>query len=154
MLFADHVLPCERKRYFALWHAHQGLSSYQIEAMGIMTAPRVRRVIALYRDGGLDALKERVHPGRASRFTPEIAQDIRTLLAQGDRTWNTRTLSEYIQDKHGVTLKRSALNAQLHRLNTSWQRTRLVVAGEADPQEKREFKEKLEVVKKGLPRGG
>ncbi len=119
-----------------------------------MTSPRVRRVIALYRKGGLDALKERVHPGRTSRFTPEIAQDVRTLLAQGDRTWNTRTLSEYLQDRHGVTLKRSALNAQLHRLNTSWQRTRLVVAGEADPQEKQDFEDTLEVAKKGLLKGG
>lgn len=119
-----------------------------------MSPDPVKRTIHLYKKGGLDALKERVHPGRASRFTPEIAEDVRSLLAQDDRTWNTRTLSEYLQDKHGVTLKRSALNAQLHRLNTSWQRTRLVVAGEADPQEKQEFKENLEVVKKGLPKGG
>lgn len=122
--------------------------------MGIMTSPRVRRTIHLYKKGGLDALKERVHPGRTSRFTPEIAEDVRTLLSQDDRTWNTRTLSEYIKEKHGVTLQRSALNVQLHRLNMSWQRTRHVVAGQADPQEKQEFKEDLEVIKKGLAKGG
>lgn len=122
--------------------------------MGILTSPRVRRVIHLYRQGGLDALKERVHPGRASRLTPEVAEDVRLLLAQDDRTWNTDTLSKYLHDKHGVTLKRSALNTQLHRLNLSWQRTRHVVAGEADPQEKQDFKADLEVVKKGLAKDG
>ena len=122
--------------------------------MGIMTSPRVRRIIALYKKDGLDALKERVHPGRASRLVPEVAQDLRTLLAQNDRTWNASTLSEYLHDKHGITLKRSALSVQLRRLNMSWQRTRHVVAGEADTQEKQEFKASLEVVKKGLARDG
>ena len=148
--FANDVLPCERKRYFALWHAHQGLSSYQIAALGIMTAPRVRHVIATYRQGGMDALLERVHPGRQTRLTPEAAQDLQDLLAQDDRTWNTRTLAEYLQDTHGITLSRSALNNQLHRLNLSWQRTRHVVAGQADPEEKAAFKDDLDVVKKGL----
>lgn len=117
--------------------------------MGIMTSPRVRRVIALYKSGGLDALKERVHPGRTSRLTPEIAEELCMLLAQNERTWNARTLSEYLQEKHGITLKRSALSVQLHHLNMSWQRTRHVVAGQADPQEKQEFKAVLEDVKKG-----
>lgn len=119
-----------------------------------MSPDPVKRTIHLYKKGGLDALKERVHPGRVSRFTPEIAEDVRVLLSEGDRTWNTRTLSDHIQKTYGVTLKRSALNMQLHRLNMSWQRTRHVVAGEADPQEKQKFKENLEDVKKGLPKGG
>ena len=148
--FANDVLPCERKRYFALWHAHQGLSSYEIAAMGIMTASRVRHVIALYRQGGMDALKERVHPGRQTRLTPEAAQDLQDLLAKDDRTWNTRTLAEYLQETHGITLSRSAVNAQLHRLNLTWQRTRQVVAGQADPEEKAAFNDDLEVIKKGL----
>lgn len=120
--------------------------------MGIMSPDPVKRTIHLYKSGGLDALKERVHPGRTSGLTPEIAQKLQTLLAQNDRTWNTRTLSEYLQKEHGLTLSRSALNVQLHRLNLSWQRTRHVVAGQADPIEKKEFKELLEDVKKGLKR--
>ena len=147
--FANDVLPCERKRYFALWHAHQGLSSYQIAAMGIMTASRVRHAITTYRQGGLDALSERVHPGRQRRLTPAAAQDLQELLARDDRTWNTQTLAEYLQDTHDITLSRSAVNAQLHRLNLTWQRTRQVVAGQADPEEKAAFKGDLDVVKKG-----
>lgn len=119
-----------------------------------MSPDPVRRTIHLYQQGGLDALKERVHPGRSSRLVPEAAEDLRSLLAQHDRTWNTRTLSEYLQEKHGISLKRTALNVQLHRHNMSWQRTRQVVAGQADPQEKQEFKENLEVVKKGLAKDG
>jgi len=74
---------------------------------------------------------------------------LQNLLAKDDRTWNTRTLAEYLQDTHHITLSRSALNAQLHRLNLTWQRTRQVVAGTADPEEKATFKDDLDVVKKG-----
>ena len=118
-----------------------------------MSPDPVKRVIHLYKKSGLNALKERVHPGRVSRFTPEIAEEIRALLAQDDRTWNAGALSDYIKEKHGVTLGRSALTVQLHRLKMSWQRTRHVVAGQADPQKKQEFKESLEVAKKGPPKG-
>lgn len=118
-----------------------------------MSPDPVKRTIHLYKNGGLDALKERVHPGRTSRLTPDIAEKLQTLLAQGARTWNTRTLSEYLQKEYGVTLGRSALNVQLHHYHLSWQRTRHVVAGQADPQEKQEFKERLEEVKRGLPKG-
>lgn len=118
-----------------------------------MTAPSARRIVHLYREGGLDALKERVHPGRTSRLTPAILSDVRQQLQAGERTWNTRTLAEYIAQKHGVTIGRTALRTQLHHLGTSWQRTRLVVAGQADPQEKAKFKADLETVKKGLSKG-
>lgn len=149
LLFAADVLPCERKRYFALWHAHQGLSSYQIEAMGIMTATRVRRVITLYCEGGLDALKERIHPGRQSQITPEIGEDLKRLIAQDDQVWTAKTVGEYLVREHGVHLKHAAITNQLHKLGLSWQRTRYVVAGQADPEEKAKFRENLEVVKKG-----
>ena len=147
--FAANVLPCERKRYFALWYATQGLSSYQIADLGIMTSPRVRHVINSYRIGGLDALKERVHPGRQSLFTPEVAQDLRDLLQKDDRTWNTRTLADYLRETHGIQLSRSAVRSQLHHHGLSWQRTRHVVAGQADPDEKAAFKDDLDAVKRG-----
>lgn len=148
LLVAHDVLSCERKRYFALWHAPQGFSSYQIEALGIMTSARVRRIITLYKNGGLNALKERIQPGRASLLIPEAADDLHTVMAQNDRIWNTRTLSAYFREKYGVTLKHSDLSVQLYHLNNIWQRTRLVVADEVDPQEKQVFKENLDVVKK------
>lgn len=146
------MLPCERKRYLTLWHAHLGFSSRKIAEMGMMSTNAVRRTIHLYREGGLEALKERDHPGRASRLTPEVAQDVVQLLAQNDRTWNARTLSDHLEQEYGIVLKRSALTTQLHHLNLTWQRTRYVVAGQADPTEKAEFKAQLETVKKGLNR--
>lgn len=150
LLLSSTPLPCERKRYFALWHAQQGLSARQIEQLGLMSADRVGRTIQSYREGGLDALKERVHPGRTSRLTPDILADVQQQLRSGERTWNARTLREYIAQKHGVIIGRTALRTQLHHAGMSWQRTRYVVAGQADPQEKAEFKADLEAVKKGL----
>ena len=117
--------------------------------MGIMSAPSVRQIIHTYRKGGLNALKERVHPGRTSLLTPEILTAIQHEIDQGQQTWNSRTLAEYISEKFGVTLGRTALRGQLHHLGMSWQRTRYVVAGQADPQEKEAFKTDLEAVKKG-----
>lgn len=148
-MWASTSLPCERKRYLALWHAHQGLCALQIEALGLLSADRVYRTIRLYQQGGLDALKERVHPGRQSRLTPEILVDVRAQLESGERTWTSRTLAEYIAQKHGVTIGRTALRAQLRAAGMSWQRTRYVVAGQADPEQKAAFRDDLEVVKKG-----
>lgn len=148
-MWASTSLPCERKRYLALWHTHQGLSALQIQALGLLSAARVYSTIRLYQRGGLDALKERVHPGRQSRLTPEILADVREQLESGERTWNSRTLSEYIAQKHGVTIGRTALRDQLRAAGMSWQRTRYVVAGQADPKQKVAFRNDLEVVKKG-----
>ena len=149
LLFARDVLPCERKRYFALWHAHLGSSTRQVEALGIMNADNVRKIIALYRQGGMDALKERVHPGRTSVLTPEIIADIGQQIAAGQQVWSSRSLVAYVFERYGVTVGRTAMRAQLHHAGMSWQRTRLVVAGQADPETKAEFKTDLEAVKRG-----
>lgn len=150
LLFARDVLPCERKRYFALWHAHLGSSSRQIEVLGIMNADSVRKVITLYRQGGLGALKERVHPGRTSPLTPEIMADVGQQIAAGQQVWNSRSLVAYVFERYGITVGRTAMRTRLHHAGMSWQRTRLVVAGQADPEGKAEFKANLEAVKRGL----
>jgi transposase len=117
--------------------------------MGLLTAPRVRRILHLYQQSGLNALEERVHPGRQSRLTPEILADVRERLESGERTWNSRTLAEYIAQKHNVTIGRTALRDQLRAAGMSWQRTRYVVAGQADPEQKAAFRDDREAVKKG-----
>ena len=133
LLFAKAVLPCERKRYFALWNAHLGFSAQRIEDMGIMNAERTRKTIHLYRQAGLDALKERVHPGQTSVLTPDIMADVIEQVKTGQQTWNSRTLVAYVNKTHHVQIERTALRAQLKHAHLSWQRTRLVVAGQADP---------------------
>ncbi|WP_084051197.1 winged helix-turn-helix domain-containing protein [Deinococcus hopiensis] len=143
LMWASTSLPCERKRYLALWHAHQGLSALQIEDLGLLSVSR------LYQQGGLDALKERVQPGQQSRLTPGILADIRAQLASGERTWNSRTLAEYIAQKYDVTIGRTALRDQWRAAGMSWQRTRYVVAGQVDPEQKAAFRDDLEAVKKG-----
>ena len=150
LLFAKAVLPCERKRYFALWNAHLGFSAQRIEDMGIMNAESTRKTIHLYRQAGLDALKERVHPGRTSVLTPDIMADVIEQVKTGQQTWNSRTLVAYVNKTHHVQIERTALRAQLKHAHLSWQRTRLVVAGQADPTQKAAFKSDLETVKKGL----
>ena len=118
-----------------------------------MSAKCVRNTIHAYHAGGLDALKERVHPGRSSRLTPGIIAALRIEIDRGDRVWSSRTLVEYVNTHFGVSIERTAMRTQLHNHGLSWQRTRQVVAGSADPEEKAEFKTLLEDVKKGLTPG-
>lgn len=144
------MLPCERKRYLALWHVVQGQTPAQIAALGLMSAKSVRLQIHQYQQGGLDALKERVHPGRTSVLTPEIIANVRQQIAAGRHVWNSRSLVAYVFERYGVTVGRTAMRTQLHHAGLSWQRTRLVVAGQADPETKAAFKTDLEALKRGL----
>lgn len=118
--------------------------------MGILNADSTRRTIHLYRQAGLDALKERVHPGKTSVLTPEIMDDLQQQVNAGQQTWNSRTLVEYVSTTHHIQIARTALRVQLKHAGMSWKRTRLVVAGQADPAQKSSFKVDLESVKKGL----
>ena len=149
LLTARDVLPCERKRYLALWNVWEGKSAGEVEALGIMNADSVRRNLKLFLQGGFDALKERVHPGQASVITPAVQQIIRDLVQQDDRVWTATTLSEELAEHHGVQIGRSGLSGQIKKMGLSYQRTRYVVAGQADEQEKDELKRDLEALKGG-----
>lgn len=149
LLLSADALPCERKRYFALWHAGRGDSALLIEQLGIMSADSTRKTIHLYWVGGLDALRERVHSGRRSVLTDDIRADLTSQVAGDERVWTSRSLVEYLREHFGVALGRTALRDQLRQMGMSWQRTRYVVAGQADPLEKEAFKIDLESVKGG-----
>ena len=83
-------------------------------------------------------------------MTPEIITALRAEIDRGDRVWSSRTLVEDVNAHFGVSIERTAMQTQLHQHGLSWQRTRHVLAGAADPEEKAEFKTLLEDVKKGL----
>lgn len=114
-----------------------------------MNADSVRKIIALCRQGGLNSLFERVHPGRTSVLMPDIIADVGQQIAAGQQVWSSRSLVAYVFERYGVTVGRTAMRTQLHHAGLSWQRTRLVVAGQADPVTKAEFKTDLETVKWG-----
>lgn len=76
--------------------------------------------------------------------------DVILQLQDKTRTWSTLSLQRYIQEKHGLRVGRTAIGVQLRKRKISWQRTRLVVAGEADAEQKQDFKTDLESLKKGL----
>ncbi|WP_415831302.1 winged helix-turn-helix domain-containing protein, partial [Deinococcus frigens] len=91
----------------------------------------------------------RVHPGRTSVLTPEIIADVWQQITAGQQVWTSRSLVTYVFERYGVTVGRTAMRTQLHHAGMSWQRTRLVVAGQADPDGKAAFKADLEAIKKG-----
>lgn len=114
-----------------------------------MSADSVGKTIRAYQTGGLNALKERVHPGRSSVVNDEIRADLKRQLTGNERVWNSKSLVEHLQAQHGVIIGRTALRDQLRQMGMSWQRTRYVVAGQADPAEKEAFKTDLESIKRG-----
>ena len=114
-----------------------------------MSADSTRKTIHLYWVGGLDALRERVHSGRRSVLTDDIRADLTSQVAGDERVWTSRSLVEYLREHFGVALGRTALRDQLRQMGMSWQRTRYVVAGQADSLEKEAFKIDLESVKGG-----
>ena len=73
-----------------------------------MSAKCVRNTIHAYHAAGLDALKERVHPGRSSRLTPEIITALRAEIDRGDRVWSSLTLA------YAGPFGPSALNSRGH----------------------------------------
>lgn len=148
-MFAADVLPCERKRYFALWNAHLGFSARKIAQMGGATSSTVRKIIHQYHAGGLDALKERVHPGPSSRITSDIAAAITAEITRDEQVWDSVSVQTWLWEHHGVHIQRTALREQLKNMGLTWQRTRYVVAGQADSDEKADFADTLDVLKRG-----
>jgi transposase len=73
-------------------------------------------------------------------------------VKQDDRVWTATTLSEFLAEHHGVQIGRSGLSGQLKKMGLSFQRTRHVVAGQADEQEKEDLKRDLDALKKGRSR--
>lgn len=85
LLLSADALPCERNTAFAHRHAGRGDSALLIEHLGIMSTDSTRKTIHLYRVDGLDALLERVHPGRRSVLTDDIRADLPSQLAGDER---------------------------------------------------------------------
>jgi transposase len=73
--------------------------------------------------GGFDALPDRPHPGQKSALTPAMEEALRTELRQGERTWTTAQLADWVATHCGVRLSPDHLARRLNRARIAYKRT-------------------------------
>ena len=95
---------------------------------------------------------DRKAPGNPARISGEVREYMEGRLKE-QRTWNATQMAEAIEERFGVMVTPEAVRQHLHSMEYSWKRTRYVPSKEPDPKEEHETKEKLEELKRGLPRG-
>jgi transposase len=111
----------------------------------------VRAWIKAFLTGGFDALPNKPRGGKTSHLTPSMLQTVRTLLANGGRTWSAAQLADWIDEQHGVRLTPDRLRVHLRRAKISWQRTSRSLKHKQDPAEVATKQATLEALQKRGP---
>ena len=95
----------------------------------------VRRWLRQYRDGGMDALKARLHPGPVPRLSAQQKRQLPQLLSQppgayaaeiaglaaGASLWTTARIAALIKSRFGVSYHPSHVGQLMHELDYSQQ---------------------------------
>lgn len=101
-----------------------------------------------FEKGGVSGLADGKAEGAKPKFTSEIEAFLHTKLAE-ERIWNSALLSEAIEEKFGVSLRREAIRVKLLELGYSWKRSRYAPGKTADPKVVAEHQASLETLKRG-----
>jgi transposase len=83
----------------------------------------LNRWIKTVNAGGLKALRNKPKPGRPSRLTPQIAQEVERHLEQSPQEfglnrarWDGPTLAEHLKRRYGLKLKVRQAQMWMHQL--------------------------------------
>jgi transposase len=113
----------------------------------------VARALDRWQKRGLEGLADGTAPGKPPRITEEVRNYMEKRLGE-ERTWNATQLSETLKEEFSLTVTPEPVRQHLISMGYSWKRTRYAPSRVPDPEEEREAKEKLEALKKGLPKAG
>jgi transposase len=110
---------------------------------------------------GVEALKDKQRPGRPSRLTPKIAQQVEKHLEQSPQTfglnrsrWDGPTLVEHLKRQFGIKLKVRQAQNWMHQLGYRLKRASYVYL-QAKAEEAKRFQRKLKKTQKsGSPGDG
>jgi len=98
---------------------------------------------------GIDALKTSERPGRTSKLTnsmkQQLKQDLRLspeIYGYNQVAWDGKLLSKYLQQRYGITLKVRRCQYLFHELGFSLKRPRKITA-KASEKEREAFKKTL-----------
>ena len=83
----------------------------------------VRYWIKAYLAGGFDALDDRPHTGQRSAITEEILAAVKSLIAEGNRTWTAQQVADWVTQHYHITRSAKQWRKLLKRIGQSYKRT-------------------------------
>ena len=108
---------------------------------------------------GVEALKDKQRPGRPSRLTPKIAQQVEKHLEQSPQAfglnrsrWDGPILVEHLKRQFGIKLKVRQAQNWMHQLGYRLKRASYVYL-QAKAGEAKKFQRKLKKTQKSWPSG-
>jgi len=106
---------------------------------------------------GVEALRDKQRPGRPSRLTPKIAQQVEKHLEQSPQAfglnrarWDGPTLAEHLKRQFGIKLKVRQAQNWMHQLGYRLKRASYVYL-QAKAEEAKRFQRKLKKTQKSGP---
>jgi transposase len=119
-----------------------------------LTRMSLNRWIRAVNAEGLKALKKKPIPGRPSRLTPQIAQEVERHLEQSPQDfglnrarWDGPTVVEHLKRQYGLKLKVRQAQAWMHQLGYRLKRASYVYL-QARAEEAKQFRQELKKTSK------
>lgn len=115
----------QKDRYLVAAHACRGVETGEIQTMLARSRGFVQRWAYAYRDGGIDALRERPRGGSVPRVRGQIAERLKARLDAGPTpadkvcTLRGKDVQRILEQEMGVRLSLNAAYRTLHRLGYS-----------------------------------
>jgi transposase len=132
------VRSVERARM--IWLAHQGERVPAIARSLAVTEATVRTWLSRFNAAGLDGLTDRPRPGRPPVYsTAEVGQVVATALTPPTSLglpfacWTLDRLVTYLQETHGITIKRSRVSDLLRAEGLRWRQQETWFGERVDP---------------------
>lgn len=110
-----------RLRYQIVLLAYQGRSVAEIAATIFRSRDTVERLLARWRDGGVDALPRRLAPGAAPTITLAWTAELLRVIeldphsvGVASASWTTGLLASYLAEHTGVAVSDETVRSALH----------------------------------------
>ncbi len=146
-----YLKPKVRLRAQVLRLSHRGYNMEAIASYTGRSTSSVGRDLDRWEERGMEGLADGTAPGNPPRVSGRMRAFMEEKLSE-ERTWNATQLAEALLERFGLLVTPEAVRQHLLSMGYSWKRTRYVPAKDPDPEEEREAREELEVLKKGLPK--
>lgn len=119
-----------------------------------LTRMSLNRWVRAVNARGLDALRDKIRPGRPSRLTPQIARQVEEHLEQSPQAfglnrarWDGPTLVEHLKRQYGIKLKVRQAQKWMHQLGYRLKRASYSYL-QARAEEAKRFRRKLKKTSK------
>ncbi len=144
--------PRTRERLEMLRLSDAGMSIPKIAPILRQSESRVRYWVKRFLEmGTFDSMDDRPHLGMPSALTPERLAVLRTQIEEGERTWTTPQMAEWLEGEQGVSLSGDQIGRKLKAAGIVWKRTSHSLKHKQKPEEVEAKRAELEAwEKKGM----